>query len=65
MEEIINIVVNNGLGLASFVALLYFVNKYMENMNETIEEISKTLTMIQTNLSSLQYRVDDIEDKIK
>lgn len=65
MQEIINIVVNNGLGLASFVALLYFVSKYMENMNETIEEISKTLTLIQSNLSSLQNRIDDIEEKIK
>lgn len=65
MEELFNVIVNNGLGIASFLVLVYFVNKYMENMQSTMAEISNTLTLIQTTLVTLQARVDDIETKIK
>ncbi len=64
MQEITNVVMNNGLGFASFVALLWFISKYMDNMKSTIEEIAKTLSSIQTNLTSLQNRIDDIENKL-
>ena len=64
MEQIVNVVMNNGLGFASFVALIFFIYKYMDNMNETVEEISKTLSMIQTSLTSLENRIENIENKI-
>ena len=32
MEQIIQVCVNNGLGIASFLALLYFINK--DNMSK-------------------------------
>lgn len=64
MEELINAIVNNGLGVASFIAFIYFINTYMSRMDSTMSEISKTLTLIQGNLMTLQTRVDDIETKI-
>lgn len=64
MEELINAIVNNGLGVASFIAFIYFINTYMSKMDNTMSEISKTLTLIQGNLITLQSRVDDIENKI-
>ena len=64
MEELINAIVNNGLGVASFIAFIYFINTYMSRMDNTMSEISKTLTLIQGNLMTLQTRVDDIETKI-
>ncbi len=64
MEELINAIVNNGLGVASFIAFIYFINTYMSRMDTTMSEISKTLTLIQGNLITLQSRVDDIEEKI-
>ena len=64
MEELINAIVNNGLGVASFIAFIYFINTYMSKMDNTMSEISKTLTLIQGNLMTLQTRVDDIENKI-
>lgn len=64
MEELINAIVNNGLGVASFIAFIYFINTYMSKMDNTMSEISKTLTLIQGNLMTLQSRVDDIETKI-
>ncbi|MBO7080018.1 MAG: hypothetical protein J6W64_09450 [Bacilli bacterium] len=65
MEEFINAIVNNGLGVASFIAFIYFINTYMSKMDNTMSEISKTLTLIQGNLMTLQSRIDDIEEKIK
>lgn len=64
MEEVLNIIVNNGLGVASFIAFIYFINTYMSKMDNTMSEISKTLTLIQGNLITLQSRVDEIEEKI-
>lgn len=64
MEELINAIVNNGLGVASFIAFIYFINTYMSKMDNTMSEISKTLTLIQGNLMTLQTRVDDIENKM-
>lgn len=64
MEELVNAIVNNGLGVASFIAFIYFINTYMSRMDNTMSEISKTLTLIQGNLITLQSRVDDIENKM-
>lgn len=64
MEEVLNVIVNNGLGVASFIAFIYFINTYMSRMDNTMSEISKTLTLIQGNLITLQSRVDEIEEKI-
>lgn len=62
MEQLMNIIVNNGLGVASFAAFIFFIFKYMSKMEVTMEEISKTLTLIQNNLNTLQNRVDSIEN---
>ena len=47
----------NGLGVASFIALIIFIFKYQAKSNEALEEISKTLIQ-------LVDRVDNIEDKL-
>lgn len=65
MEDIINVIVQNGVGVGSFIALLYFVNVYITKMNDTIHEIALTLTTIKDSLLTLSARVDEIEDKIK
>lgn len=55
--EWVEIATQNGLGFASFVALIIFIFKYQNKANETLEEISKTLIQ-------LVDRVDNIEDKL-
>lgn len=65
MKEIIDIVVQNGLGVASFIALIYFMGTSLKDIKETNEEISKTLTLVQTNLSSLEGRISQIENKVE
>lgn len=65
MNEIIQVIVNNGLGVASFIALIYFINTTLKDMNTNLVVIKDTLVLVQTNLIQLSERVSDIEDKIK
>lgn len=70
MEEVGTFIVNNGLGVASFIVLVYFMKEYLSKLNSSIieisktnEEIAETLVSVKNSLSDLQYRVDRIEKK--
>lgn len=63
MEEITQLIVNNGLGVASFIALIFFMNNYLVKINTVIEKISETLVSVEKSLSDLSARVDKIERK--
>lgn len=65
MEEFIQVIVNNGLGVASFMALIYFINTTLKDMNSNLTTIKDTLILVQTNLIKLSERVTDVEEKIK
>lgn len=58
MDELIKVIVDNGLGIGSFIALLVFIFKYQTKANETLDEISKTLVI-------LNERIDKLENKKK
>ncbi len=47
----------NGLGFASFIALMVYIFKYQAKANETLSDIATTLVQ-------LVDRVDNIEDKL-
>lgn len=64
MEQIFNLVVQNGVGVGSFIALLYFMNSSLKDIKTNTEEITKTLILIQGNLNSLTQRVEIIENKV-
>ena len=61
MEDVIQLIVNNGLGIASFGALLYFVDKYLSKMNTLVDHISNTLVEVEKSLSDLNLRVEKLE----
>lgn len=65
MEELIKVIVDNGLGIGSFIALLYFIFTYVKSLNDTMTKITNTLIEIQINLASITDRIDKIEEKIK
>lgn len=64
MEELIKVCVENGLGIASFIALLYFIFTYVKSLNETMVKISNTMVQIQINMATMTDRIDKIEEKI-
>ena len=61
MEDIINVLINNGLGFASFVALIYFYIYIMKDIKSTNEEILKTLVTMQTALNLMNNRIERLE----
>ena len=63
MEDLINVVVQHGLGVASFLALMFFMYVILKDITKSLNDISNTLIQIQLNLSQLNSRVDDLESK--
>ncbi len=64
MEELGKVILDNGLGVASFVALLMFIFKYEDKQSNLLNKISDTMIQIQITLATLTDRVDKIEDVI-
>ena len=64
MEEIIRVCVDNGLGICSFIALLYFIFTYVKSLNQTMTKISDTMVQMQINMATMTDRIDKIEEKI-
>lgn len=64
MQELVNVAVNNGLGICSFIALLYFIFTINKQSNETLNKINDSLIEIQVALVKLTERVSDIEQKV-
>lgn len=65
MEELVGAVVDNGLGIGSFLALLYFIFTYVKDINTTMIKMSDTMIQIQITLSTLSDRIEKLEEKIK
>lgn len=65
MEELVKVCVDNGLGIASFIALLTFIFKYQDKNNKFLEKMSDTLVQMQINLATMTDRIDKIEEKMK
>ena len=72
MEEIVNLLVQNGIGVGSFLALRYFmfiglkeIKEVLNTIKDNIQETSKTLVLVQNNLTSLESRVVTIENKVE
>lgn len=61
MDDIINIILNNGLGVASFIVLIYFVKQYLDKTSGAIEEVNKSLIAIQTAMLQLSERMLQLE----
>lgn len=70
MEKLFEVIVNNGLGVASFAALVYFYFNYMTKMEKTLVDMSKTLITMSTTqekiqgaLMTLQNQVNELKTK--
>lgn len=64
MEELINLITQNGIGVICVAFLMYFINTTMKDNNKILDEMQQTLVSINTNLTTLSSRVDKLEDKI-
>ena len=62
MEELINLITQNGIGVICVAFLMYFINTTMKDNNKILDDMQKTLVSINTNLTTLSTRVDKMED---
>lgn len=65
MEEMIKLLVDNGIGVVCVGFMIYFINSTLRDNNKVLGEIKETLVSVQTTLNNLTTRVDDIEHKIE
>ena len=70
MQDIIKLVVDNGIAVACFIAFIYFIfvdkkesNELYKATNTILKEINETLVKMQVNLQQLNDRVEKIENK--
>lgn len=50
MQEIINLLTNNGIGIVCVAYLIYFQNTTMKSMLETLSTIDKRLIIIESKI---------------
>lgn len=65
MEEMIKLLVDNGIGVVCVGFMIYFINTTMKDNNKILDDMQKTLVAINTNLTTLSTRVDKLEDRIE
>lgn len=68
LQDIIKLVVDNGIAVACFIAFIYFIfidkkesNDLFRSTNEVLKQINETLVKMQVNLQQLNDRVDKLE----
>lgn len=65
MEDIVELVTNNGIGVVCVCFMIYFISTTLKDNNKVLDEIQKTLVSIQTTLNMLTGRVDTLESNIE
>lgn len=63
MQDIIDIITNNGIGVVCVGFMIYFINTTLKDNNKILDEMQKTLISIQTTLGFMQDRIEKLENK--
>lgn len=58
MSDLIQLIVNNGIGVVCVAYMIYF-------QNSTMKEMNKTLTEITTSLKLMNQDIEEIKNKVK
>lgn len=65
MEQIVNVIVNNGIGVGALIFMAYFINGSMKEVTNTLDGINKTLTETSITLNNVTDRLERLEHKIE
>ena len=65
MEDIVNLITQNGIGVICVGFMIYFMSTALKEMNSILNDVKNTLVAVELSLTSLTSRVEKIEDKIK
>ena len=56
MEELINLITNNGIGMVCVAYLIYFQNTTMKEMLKSLTEINTKLVVIEEKINKKESR---------
>lgn len=56
MEELVKLIVDNGIGVACVAYLIYFQSTTMKQMLNTLNSINERLTIIETSIERREKR---------
>ncbi len=62
IQELINLITSQGIGIACVAYLIYFQNTTMKAMTDTLEKINLKLTQIETKIQVVQTGYTDGAD---
>lgn len=65
MQDIIDIITQNGIGVVCVGFMIYFINTTLMDNNKILDEMQKTLISIQTTLGFMQDRIERLENNTK
>lgn len=58
MEQIIDIIVNNGIGVACILYFMYFNSTSLKTMTETMNEVKQSLILFNERLENIEQKLD-------
>lgn len=64
MQDLINLITQNGIGIVCVGFLIYFINSTMKDNNKILDEIQKTLVAIQATLALQSNKISELESQI-
>ena len=64
MNDLINLIVNNGIGVVCVAYMIYFQSTTMKEMNKTMNEVSTSLKLINQDIEEIKNQISkDVKTK--
>lgn len=64
MEDIVNVIMNNGIGVACILYFMYFNNTTMKQLIDTVNKVNQSLISFNERLEQVEDRTKTIEEKL-
>lgn len=58
MEQIVDIIVNNGIGVACILYFMYFNSTTLKTMTETMNEVKQSLILFNERLENIEEKLE-------
>lgn len=58
MEDLVNIIVNNGIGVACILYFMYFNSTTLKAMTDTMNEVKQSLILFNERLENIEQKID-------
>ena len=58
MEQIIDIIMNNGIGVACIIYFMYFNSTTLKALTDTMNEVKQSLILFNERLEDIENKID-------